>query len=156
VILDTEMSAYQTWLEIYQEYGCELPFATWAICIGGSPQLFDPPAFLEEQIGRPVPREELRQRRRARHIEVMSTQLAMPGIEDHLREARRLGLKMGVASSSTHEWVDSHLERLGLLDYFDTVRCREDVTHTKPEPELYLAVLDALGLKGPRIAQRDR
>jgi len=147
VILDTEMSSYQTWLEIYQEYGCDLPFSTWAICIGGSPQLFDPAAYLEEQIGRPVPRETLRRRRRERHIEFMSTQLAMPGITDYLREARQLGLKLGVASSSTHEWVDSHLKRLGLLDYFDAVKCREDVAHTKPDPALYLAALEASGLR---------
>jgi HAD superfamily hydrolase (TIGR01509 family) len=148
VILDTEMSAYQTWLEIYQEYGVDLPFSTWAICIGGSPQLFDPALYLEEQLGCPVPREELRRRRRERHVEVMSTQLAMPGIEEYLREGKRLGLKMGVASSSTHEWVDSHLARLGLLNYFDAIKCREDVAQTKPDPALYLAVLDALGLRG--------
>ncbi|HLI06715.1 MAG TPA: HAD family hydrolase [Ktedonobacteraceae bacterium] len=147
VILDTEMSAYQTWLEIYQEYGIDLPFSTWAICIGGSPQLFDPALYLEEQLGQPVPREELRRRRRERHVEVMATQLAMPGIEEYLREGKLLGLKMGVASSSTHEWVGSHLTRLGLLDYFDTMKCREDVAQTKPDPALYLAVLDALGLQ---------
>lgn len=148
VILETEISSYQTWLEIYQEYGCDLPFSTWAMCIGGSPQLFDAAAYLEEQIGHPVPREELRRRRRERHIEIMSTQLAMPGVEDYLREAKQMGLRLGVASSSTHTWVDSHLERLGLLDCFDTIKCREDVTYTKPDPELYLAVLKALGLQG--------
>jgi beta-phosphoglucomutase-like phosphatase (HAD superfamily) len=71
----------------------------------------------------------------------------MPGITDYLREARQLGLKLGVASSSTHEWVDSHLKRLGLLDYFDAVKCREDVAYTKPDPALYLAALDASGLR---------
>ena len=156
VILDTEMSAYETWLEIYQEYGCDLPFSTWAICIGGSPQLFDPCAYLEEQIGRPVPREALRLRRRQRHIEVISTQLAMAGVEETIRDAKRLGLKLGVASSSTHEWVDGHLARLGLLDSFDSIKCREDVALTKPDPALYQGVLDELGLQGEQaIALED-
>jgi HAD superfamily hydrolase (TIGR01509 family) len=156
VILDTEMSAYETWLEIYQEYGCELPFSTWAICIGGSPQLFDPCEYLEEQIGRPVPREALRIRRRQKHIEFMSTQLAMQGVENTIRDAKRLGLKLGVASSSNHEWVDGHLARLGLLDFFESIKCREDVTHTKPDPALYLSVLNELGLQGEQaIALED-
>lgn len=156
VILDTEFSAYQTWLEIYQEYGCDLPFSTWAVCIGGSPQLFDPCEYLEEQIGRAVPREELRLRRRERHVEVVSTQLAMPGIEDYIREAKRLGLKLGVASSSMHTWVDGHLARLGLLDSFDSIKCREDVTSSKPDPALYLSVLNDLGLQGEQaIALED-
>lgn len=148
LILDTEISAYQTWQEIYAEYECELPFATWATCIGGSPQLFDPCAYLEEQIGRPVEREEMRRKRRQRHIALVEAQSPLPGVEVYLKDARRLGLQIGLASSSPHVWVDNHLARLGILDYFDTIQCFEDVTHTKPDPELYLAVLNALQVRG--------
>jgi beta-phosphoglucomutase-like phosphatase (HAD superfamily) len=35
---------------------------------------------------------------------------------------------------------------LGILDRFDCVRCRDDVTNVKPEPDLYLAVLECLGV----------
>ncbi|HLX40874.1 MAG TPA: HAD family hydrolase [Ktedonobacteraceae bacterium] len=148
LILDTEVSYYQTWREIYAEYECELPFATWAKCIGGSSQLFDPCAFLEEQIGRPIPCEEVRQQRRQRHLELITAQSALPGVETYLQDARRLGLQIGLASSSSHNWVDSHLERLGILDYFDSIQCFDDVNHTKPDPELYLAVLHALHVRG--------
>ncbi len=148
LILDTEISSYQTWQEIYAEYECELPFATWATCIGGSPELFDPCAYLEEQIGRPIPREDVRQRRRKRHLELITAQLALPGVEAYLQDARRLGLQIGLASSSPHSWVDIHLARLGILDYFDSIQCFDDVTHTKPDPELYLAVLHALHVRG--------
>lgn len=148
LILDTEISSYQTWQEIYAEYECELPFATWATCIGGSPELFDPCTYLEEQIGRPIAREEVRQRRRQRHLELITAQLVLPGVEAYLQDARRLGLQIGLASSSPHSWVDTHLERLGILGYFDSIQCFDDVTHTKPEPELYLAVLNALQVRG--------
>ena len=148
LIVDTEMSSYQTWQEIYAEHDCQLPFSTWAICIGGSPQLFDPCEYLEQQIGRPILREEIRLRRRQRHIRMVETQPVLPGVEDYLLSAKRLGLKIGVASSSRHEWVDTHLTRLGLIDYFDSIKCFDDVKHTKPDPELYLAVLGALGVHG--------
>lgn len=148
LILDTEISAYQTWQEIYAEYGCELPFEIWATCIGGSPELFDPCAYLEEQTGRPIQREEVRQRRRQRHLELITAQSPLPGVETYLQDARRLGLYIGLASSSPHSWVDAHLERLGILDYFDSIQCFDDVTHTKPDPELYLAVLNALHVRG--------
>ena len=156
LIVDTEMSSYQTWQEIYAEHDCQLPFSTWAICIGGSPQLFDPCEYLEQQIGRPVLREEIRLRRRQRHIRMVETQPVLPGVEDYLLSAKRLGLKIGVASSSRHEWVDTHLTRLGLIDYFDSIKCFDDVKRTKPDPELYLAVLDALGVHGQQaIALED-
>jgi HAD superfamily hydrolase (TIGR01509 family) len=148
LILDTESSSLQTWQEIYAEFGCDLPFETWAKSIGGSAaEPFDACEYLETLLGRPVPREDLRSRRRLRHVEIVETLLPLPGVEDYLREAKRLGLKIGLASSSRHEWVDAHLARLGLLVYFDTIKCRNDVERVKPDPALYLAVLDALHVR---------
>jgi HAD superfamily hydrolase (TIGR01509 family) len=145
LILDTESSSLQTWQEIYTEFGCDLPFETWGKSIGGSAtEPFDACEYLEMLLGRPVEREELRERRRKRHVELVEALLPLPGVEDYLREAKRLGLKIGLASSSRHEWVDAHLARLDLLAYFDTIKCRNDVAHVKPDPALYLAVLDAL------------
>jgi HAD superfamily hydrolase (TIGR01509 family) len=145
LILDTESSSLQTWQEIFAEFGCDLPFEAWAKSIGGSAaEPFDACEYLEILLGHPLPREDLRSRRRQRHVEIVETLLPLPGVEDYLREAKRLGLKIGLASSSRHEWVDVHLARLGLLPYFDTIKCRNDVEHVKPDPALYLAVLDAL------------
>ena len=62
-------------------------------------------------------------------------------------EARRLGLGLGVASSSDRRWVEGHLERLGLHAHFDVIRCADDVPRVKPDPALYRAVLDAMGVR---------
>jgi HAD superfamily hydrolase (TIGR01509 family) len=79
----------------------------------------------------------------------------LPGIEEWLTEARRLGLKLGIASSSTRQWVMGHLDRLGLGGW-DCIRCREDTVRAKPDPDLYLAVLDCLGIgPGQAIAVED-
>jgi len=148
LIVDTELSAYQTWQDIYREHDSYLPFETWATCIGGAAHTFDACAYLEEQIGRPIAREELRIRRKQRHVAIVEIQPALPGVEDYILGAKRLGLKVAAASSSRHEWVDGHLTRLGLLKYFDCIKCADDVTFTKPNPELYQAVLHTLGLRG--------
>ena len=70
-----------------------------------------------------------------------------PGVEALLDEADAAGIPCAVASSSAHDWVDSHLERLGLLHRFASVRCRDDVEpgRTKPAPDLFLAACDAVG-----------
>jgi HAD superfamily hydrolase (TIGR01509 family) len=65
----------------------------------------------------------------------------------YIADAKRLGLKLAVASSSDRAWVERHLERLGLLKEFDCIKCAEDVEQVKPNPDLYLAVLDELGLR---------
>ncbi len=51
LMVDTESPAYDSWREVYQEYGCELPLALWQAVLGGSGKEFDPCAYLEQQIG---------------------------------------------------------------------------------------------------------
>ncbi len=53
---------------------------------------------------------------------------------------------MALRWSSSRDWVKGHLERLGIVDLFDCLRARDDVEHVKPEPDLYLASLDCLGV----------
>jgi HAD superfamily hydrolase (TIGR01509 family) len=145
LILDTEEPVYRSWLEVYQAHGEELPFERWVQIVGSTTIGFHPQHHLEERLGRPLPKEVL-DRRIGRRTEMILAQAVLPGVVQHLDAARELGLRLGVASSSSHEWVEGHLARLGILDRFACVRCRDDVEHAKPEPDLYIAVLDCLGV----------
>ena len=145
LILDTEEPVYRSWLEVYQAHGEELPFERWVQIVGSTTAGFHPQYHLEERLGRPLPKEVL-DRRIGRRTEMILAQAVLPGVVQHLDSARDLGLKLGVASSSTREWVAGHLARLGILDRFECLRCRDDVANAKPEPDLYLAVLDCLGV----------
>jgi HAD superfamily hydrolase (TIGR01509 family) len=91
----------------------------------------------------------LRARFRSESDALILQQPIMPGVVDYLNEARRLGLRLAVASSSPHNWVDTHLARLGLADRFDFTICGDDVPpgRTKPHPDLFLKALDALNIK---------
>ena len=56
-------------------------------------------------------------------------------------------LGLAVASSSEHEWVDRHLERVGLFHHFDHVVCRDDVGgRAKPAPDVFLRATELLGI----------
>ncbi len=147
LILDTEQSSYQSWQEIYLSHNCHLPMNEWAKCIGGSSDLFDPCEYLETRIGCPIARADIIVRRRQRHLELVSKQPVLPGVEDYIVQAKSLGMKIGLASSSPYAWVNGHLTRLGLRPFFDAVKCADHVTRIKPDPELYLAALAELGLQ---------
>jgi HAD superfamily hydrolase (TIGR01509 family) len=144
LIFDTETTELQAWQELFAEHGCELSLEVWANCIGRPHGFFDPYAHLEQVSGRPVDREALRLRRRQRCRELNALQKAQAGAEAYLAEAKALGLALAIASSSTHDWVAGHLERLNLLHFFDILTCAEDTARHKPDPEPYLATLKAL------------
>jgi len=145
LILDTEEPVYRSWLEVYQAHGEELPFERWVQIVGSTTTGFHPQHHLEERLGRALPKEVL-DRRIGRRTELVLAQKLLPGVVSHIDQAKGMGLKVGVASSSTAEWVRGHLARLGILEQFDCLRCRDDVAHAKPEPDLYVAVLDCLGV----------
>ncbi len=150
LILDTETTDFQSWQEVYRAHGCELSLDDWADCIGRPAGHFDPFEHLARQSGLRVDRERIRTGRAARMRELNLLQSVLPGVRDYLREARRLRLKIGLASSSDRAWVQGHLGRLGLLDLFATIKCLEDTGAHKPDPAPYLAVLDALGVRPAR------
>lgn len=145
LILDTEEPIYRSWLEVYEAHGEELPFERWVQIVGSTTTGFHPQHHLEEKLGKQLPQEVL-DRRIGRRTELILANKLLPGVVAHLDAARNLGLRLGLASSSTTDWVRGHLARLGILDRFDCLRCRDDVEHAKPEPDLYLAVLDCLGV----------
>ena len=136
---------------MFYEHGADLELSRWAAYIG-SGSSFDAIAHLESVIGRAVDRARLENRRRARYLAEVNSKPLMPGALERLDEARSLGLSLGVASSSSRGWVEGHLERLGVLDRFEAIKARDDVARTKPDPEVYLSVVEALGSSPPQAA----
>jgi HAD superfamily hydrolase (TIGR01509 family) len=88
--------------------------------------------------------EAMRPRTRARVFELLESLGPREGVPAYLETAKDLGLKLAVASSSSGAWVNPHLERLGIDHCFDAV-LTGDLHKAKPDPDLYLAALAALG-----------
>jgi HAD superfamily hydrolase (TIGR01509 family) len=145
LILDTEVPVYDAWQAIYAEHGHSLVFEKWAQCIG-THDVFDPAEELATLCGRDLDCAALTERHRTDCDALIAHETVRPGVREYLEEARRLGVRLGVASSSSRKWVEGHLTRLGLREHFEVVRCRDDVTVVKPDPALYLAVLQATGV----------
>jgi HAD superfamily hydrolase (TIGR01509 family) len=123
----------------------------WESAIGTYETQFDPWITLQELARGGLDGAAILPAREQRELELIAQQPVLPGVRQYLQEARQMGLKLGVASSSQRRWVDGYLESLGLKAFFDCVRCKEDVRVTKPDPALYLAVLNGLGI-APRQA----
>lgn len=148
LILDTETPSYHAFDRIYREHDAVLPLETFAQCIGTTFAAFDPYDYLQQTIGRPVERQLIKTRYEELYYQIVGESSVLPGVRENLRRARELGLKVGLASSSTWGWIQPLLQKHSLAESFDSFQTKNMVKRVKPDPELYLAALEALGVQG--------
>jgi HAD superfamily hydrolase (TIGR01509 family) len=146
LIFDTEIPIFQSWQEVYQSFGLELTLDDWQHFIGTSNGSFQPKTALESRLGHRINWNILEHQREQRELELIDQREIRPGVMDYLHAAQNKGLKLGLASSSPHSWVDFHLQRLNLYNYFQSIQCADDVVLTKPDPALYLQAVQGIGV----------
>ena len=155
LILETETPALQSWSEIYKEHGHEVPMEQWHGYLGAD-RGFEPVDYLAALVGEGLDRAATQERRDRRKNELIEALDVMEGVRAYIDDARRLGLKLAIASSSSRRWVVGHIERLDIHAFWDAVVTRDDVTRTKPSPELYVTAVERLGVAPSRaIALED-
>src|SRR6476620_6709126 len=87
-MVDTETAARDSWVDIFQEYGCDFPHDAWAKVLGGSGRDFDACGYLAKRTGLQLDPEELRARKGRRKLELVAAQPLMPGIAAYRRLSR--------------------------------------------------------------------
>jgi HAD superfamily hydrolase (TIGR01509 family) len=147
LILETESACYGGWRAVFQDAGADYSIADYQQIIGSEA---DPCALWEERCGDPFDWPAVQRRRREVENRLNANLVVQPGVVALLDQARRLGLRLGIASSSPHRWVDRHLAEHGLLDRFDAIVCRDDAARAKPHPDLYLEVVRRLDVIASR------
>ncbi len=148
LILDTETPEYYSLNEAYEEHGHKLPIGLYGLVVGSEyNHEYEPLAHLQKLTGKTLDRQSFFQKVYQRRMELIKQNHVLPGVENLIMEGKAMNLKLAVASSSPHLWVDEHLKRLNLFDYFDVIRCKDDVQKIKPEPDLFLAALSGLGVR---------
>jgi len=72
---------------------------------------------------------------------------AIEGAFDLLTKLRAMGIKVGVLTRSCDEYARTALSVTGMRDLVDEIECRNSDTKAKPDPESYLKLSKALGLR---------
>ncbi|MFJ7978282.1 HAD family hydrolase [Peribacillus sp. JNUCC 23] len=144
LILDTETVWYEAYKETMGFYKSDLPLEHFVKCIGtDNTELHE---FFKEQLGESCNIEEIETRAKSLHKVKMETSQARVGVKDYLEEAKKLGYRIALASSSTKEWVTHYLGELGLLNYFEVMITGDEVDKVKPAPDLYLKAIEVLNI----------
>lgn len=69
----------------------------------------------------------------------------LPGLRELIVQASEAGIAMAVASSAMRKNVEFVVDALGLRPYFRFLLNGDEVTHAKPDPEIYLKAAGKLG-----------
>jgi HAD superfamily hydrolase (TIGR01549 family) len=146
-LVDTVYAHVYSWQRALSEAG--MPIDGWRIHrrIGMSGGLFT--RAVARELGRPLAEEEVAEVQ-ARHGELFRELLPdrrpLPGAIDLLRELREGRIPHGIATSGRRPEIDASLEALGVPAETPVV-ARGDVRRAKPEPDLFLACQERLGVE---------
>lgn len=147
LILETERPQYEAWRDVYASFGQALPEQAWLEVMGKPVKIDLFPRRLAAELGRELDIDAVIGQYREVVAERLDKQPIQPGVLDVIRGAQASGIRLAVASGSTRRWVDGHLQRLGLFEYFQHTVCCEDTDRHKPDPDPYLRACALLGVE---------
>jgi HAD superfamily hydrolase (TIGR01509 family) len=149
LLVDTETASLRAWQYLWRWHGLELDTSTFFASHGGdvTAQRY---AALASAVGPGYDHDASDAQRMVYRKELHAALVLAEGIDRWLDEARELGLRLAVASSSPRHWIDEHLSHVGYLDRFELMACGDEVRAPKPAPDVYRLALSRLGVPADR------
>lgn len=104
--------------------------------------------YYEENIRKDFPFEEFSALTRKNFFAIVEKEgLPMkPGVKEILTFGKENGMKLALATSSSRDYAMKCLKDAGIDTYFDGIVCGDMVTHSKPDPEIYLKACQLAGV----------
>lgn len=141
---ETDSLHLLTWAEVLEPYAIEVDEDFYKENISGRLN----PDVTEDLLPQVSEKErwevaEAKERSFRRHTEDLEP---LPGLMNFLEEARSHNLKLALVTNAPAENVRAILAGLNLEDAFDATLLAEEMRAGKPDPAVYLATLDELGL----------
>ncbi|MEQ1902072.1 MAG: HAD family phosphatase [Devosia sp.] len=145
-LLDTELVFKHIVFEVTDGLGFPMTDEVHGRMVGSSHEATN--ALLVEAYGVSFPYSQFdAECRRIMHGRMQQSVPVKAGVHELLKELKGRRVPMAVATSSRAAHALTHLGTAGLLDMFQAIVTRDDVSHPKPHPEPYLTAARHLGLK---------
>ncbi len=147
VIFDSEQLVLQCWVETANKYGIKDIATACKECLGLN-RVATKERFLL-RYGQDFPYDTYKQEmsdlyhKRARE----GALVLKPGVVEILDFLKEKGMKIALASSTRRQVVIWELEYAGVISYFDEIVCGDMVSHSKPDPEIFLKACELLSVK---------
>jgi hypothetical protein len=145
VVIDSSYQHERSWDLLASERGLTLPEGHFKTGFGKKNEVIIPamgwgsdPSLIKELADR---KEEL-----YRELVAAEGVIVLPGARELLLALKEAGIPRAVGSSTPRGNLDALFAATGLNAFFDAVVCGTDVTHGKPDPEVFLKGAAILGL----------
>lgn len=149
VIFDSERLLLDCWKIVADRHGVPDIEATLSLCLGVNVNVSRQIYF--DRYGDDFPLDEYKEEVRA----IFRTRCPggyppiKPGAKELLAWLSERGVPVALASSTHTAVVRRELDAAGLLPYFTAVICGDQVSRSKPEPDIFLKAAEALGAEAP-------
>lgn len=151
ILFDTEKVINECFAAVGAEYGIEEIDYIINSCVGVTTA--ETKVFCRKVLGEEFPVDEMFKKIR----EMTELRLAeggmpvKPGVYLMLEYLKTNRYQVGLASSSSRRSIMHHIEAANMTEYFSVIVAGDEVEKGKPEPEIYLKVLEEMNLKGKTV-----
>ena len=135
----------EAWQRAMQRFGRDVPIEVVRHQIGkGADQLL-PDFFSAEEL------EEIGEKLREHRGELFKAEYlprvtAFPGVRELFQAVRARGARLALASSAKGDELEAYLKIANIADLVETKTSASDVSRSKPEPDVFAAALEKLGV----------
>lgn len=147
LMFDTGRLAYRAYLESAKKHDYEVNHDVYYYLTGRTEKEIR--KGMEELYGSDVPYNEWRDSTNKFKDEILETEKRVykkKGLIELLDFAKSHGIYVALASSTHREKVQYYLEIEGVSEYFDTIIAGDEVTNSKPDPEIFLTACKKSGI----------
>jgi phosphoglycolate phosphatase-like HAD superfamily hydrolase len=139
-LVDSNDLHAEAWQRSFRHFGIEIPLEEIRGQIGKGGDNLIPallPAAVAERIQRPLQDYRTDLFKRA----YLSRVQAFPGVRDLFERLKGDGITLVLASSAGKDELDHHIDLIGCRDLIAAVTSKDDVEHSKPDPDIFAAAL---------------
>lgn len=147
LLIDSERITFQLYKDVCLKYGKSFDMTTYATFLGRNTAYIE--SSLAEYLGGSNKAVAV-MKEVHKSIENYFEEQGVPlkkGVKELLEFLKSYGVKMAVATSSSRSRAVAMLGKSDILDFFEVIVCGDEVKQSKPDPEIFLKTLDALGAK---------
>jgi beta-phosphoglucomutase family hydrolase len=145
VIIDSSSHHEKSWERLAAETGYVLPPDHFKKGFGMKNAFIIPKILKWTEAPEDIHRLSLRKEELYRELVVEHGISPLPGVRQWLDELRRYGIRCAIGSSTERRNIDAILNVLGIGHYFSAVVSGDDVSHGKPDPEVFLIAAQRIG-----------